>query len=80
MRRIMKILGIITIVALFLGGEAVAPVAATEGLQSASVPPMRQPLTAALRLISILASRHCESEGDLPPIVAPPIELESWAF
>ncbi len=38
-RRIMKILGIITIVALLLGSEAVAPVAATEGLQSASMPP-----------------------------------------
>ncbi len=79
MRRIMKIVGIITIVALLLGG-AVAPVAATEGLQLASMPPMRQHLTAALRLISILVSKHCESEGDLPPIVAPPIELESRVF
>jgi len=64
-RRIMKILGIITIVALLLGGEPVAPVAATEGLQSASMPPMRQHLTATLRLISILVSSHRESEGNV---------------
>ncbi len=65
MRRIMKILGIVTIVALLLGGEAVAPVVATQGLQSASMPPLRQHLTATLRLISTLVSKHRESEGNI---------------
>jgi len=65
MRRIMKILGIVTIVALLLGGGAVAPVVATQGLQLASMPPLRQHMTATLRLISILVSKHRESEGNI---------------
>lgn len=65
-RRIMKILVIVTIVILLLVGGAMASVEATEGLQSASIlPSMRQHLTAALRLISILVSRHGESEGNV---------------
>ncbi len=64
-RRIMKILGIIAIMTLLLGGGVVAPVVATQRLQLASMPPMKQHLTATLRLISILVSRHRKSEGNV---------------